>query len=120
MTLRCDVLAVASPGKLLRLPRRTKGWAGPAMCATAAPGARGFRRVTCGATHSWRAVATVDIPGRRLPARGAVAARMDPVCRDVAADATDDPLDLTPFEAEEDEEQALARAIRQEQQEIDA
>jgi len=33
---------------------------------------------------------------------------------------TDDPLDLTPFEAEEDEEQALARAIRQEQQEIDA
>jgi hypothetical protein len=92
---RCDVVAVASPGALLRLPRRTKGWAGPAMCATAAPGARGFRRVTCGATHSWRAVATVDIPGRRLPARGAVAARMDPVCRDVAADATDDPLDLT-------------------------
>ena len=92
---RCDVVAVASPGKLLRLPRRTKGWAGPAMCATAAPGARGFRRVTCGATHSWRAVATVDIAGRGLPARGAVAARMDPVCRDVAADATDDPLDLT-------------------------
>ncbi|HSF35759.1 MAG TPA: septum formation family protein [Nocardioides sp.] len=92
---RCDVVAVASPGALLRLPRRTKGWAGPAMCATAAPGARGFRRVTCGATHSWRAVATVDIPGRRLPARAAVAARMDPVCRDVAADATDDPLDLT-------------------------
>lgn len=92
---RCDVVAVAGPGKLLRLPRRTKGWAGPAMCATAAPGARGFRRVTCGATHSWRAVATVDIPGRRLPARGVVAARMDPVCRDVAAGDTDDPLDLT-------------------------
>lgn len=92
---RCDVVAVASPGRLLRLPRTTKGWDGPAMCATAAPGTRGFRRVTCGATHAWRAVATVDIPGRRLPARDAVAARMDPVCRDVAADATDDPLDLT-------------------------
>jgi len=92
---RCDIVAVAAPGTLLRLPRRTKGWDGPAMCATAAPGTRGSRRVTCGAPHSWRAVATVDIPGRALPARDAVAARMDPVCRDVAADATDDPLDFT-------------------------
>ena len=33
---------------------------------------------------------------------------------------TDDPLDLTPFEGEESEEDALARAIREEQQEIDA
>ncbi len=33
---------------------------------------------------------------------------------------TEDPLDLTPFEGEESEEQALARAIREEQQEIDA
>ena len=92
---RCDIVAVASPGTLLRLPRRTSGWGGPAMCATAAPGTPGFRRVTCGARHSWRAVATVDIPGRRLPSRDAVASRMDPVCRDVAADATDDPLDFS-------------------------
>ncbi|MFJ3151420.1 Mks condensin complex protein MksE [Pseudomonas hunanensis] len=33
---------------------------------------------------------------------------------------TDDPLDLTPFQGEESEEDALARAIREEQQEIDA
>ncbi|MEB6591249.1 MULTISPECIES: Mks condensin complex protein MksE [Pseudomonas] len=33
---------------------------------------------------------------------------------------TDDPLDLSPFEGEESEEEALARAIREEQQEIDA
>ncbi|HEX5916401.1 MAG TPA: septum formation family protein [Nocardioides sp.] len=92
---RCDIVAVASPGTLLRLPRRTRGWDGPAMCATAAPGTRGSRRVACGAEHTWRAVATVDVPGRELPAREAVAARMDPVCRDVAADLTDDPLDLT-------------------------
>ncbi|MGF9754798.1 septum formation family protein [Microvirga sp. 0TCS3.31] len=91
---RCDIVAVASPGTLLRLPRRTKGWDAPLMCATAAPGTREFRRVACGAAHAWRAVATVDIPGRTLPTRDAVAARMDPVCRDVAADATDD-LDLT-------------------------
>ena len=44
-------------------------------------------------TWSIRA-ATVDIPGRKLPTRDAVAARMDQVCRDVAADATDD-LDFT-------------------------
>ena len=92
---RCDIVAVARPGTLLRLPRRTKGWDGPAMCATAAPGTRGFRRVTCGAEHTWRAVATVDVPGRTLPGRDAVAARMDPVCRDVSEDLTDDPLDLT-------------------------
>jgi hypothetical protein len=64
------------------------------MCATAAPGTPAFRRVTCGAKHAWRAVATVDIPGRKLPTRDAVAARMDQVCRDVARDATDD-LDFT-------------------------
>lgn len=33
---------------------------------------------------------------------------------------TDDPLDLSPFEGDESEEDALARAIREEQQEIDA
>ena len=31
---------------------------------------------------------------------------------------TDDPLDLTPFQGEESEEDALARAIREEQQEL--
>jgi hypothetical protein len=92
---RCDVVAVASPRALLRLPRRTKGWAGPAMCATAAPGTRGFRRVACSAQHSWRAVSTVDITGRRLPRPAVITDRMDGPCRDAAAAATDDPLDLT-------------------------
>ena len=49
---RCDVVVVASPRQLMRLPRRTKGWGEtPAigMCATAAPGTEAFRRVTCGA-----------------------------------------------------------------------
>ena len=93
---RCDVVAVGAPRRLLDLPRRTKGWAGaPAMCATAAPGTRGFRRVTCAAQHSWRAVSTVDIPGARLPRPGAVAERMDSTCRDAAASSADDPLDFS-------------------------
>jgi len=92
---RCDVVAVAGPRQLLDLPRRTKGWAAPAMCATSAPGTPAFDRVACSRRHSWRAVATVDIPGRRLPAADAIAERMDPVCRDVAAGSADDPLDFS-------------------------
>ncbi|GAB3021897.1 hypothetical protein GCM10011376_20910 [Nocardioides flavus (ex Wang et al. 2016)] len=92
---RCDVVAVGSPRQLLSLPRRTKGWAAPAMCATSAPGTKGFDRVACSRPHAWRAVATVDIPGRRLPRAAVVADRMDPVCRDAAADAAEDPLDFS-------------------------
>lgn len=92
---RCDVVAVAAPRELLALPPRTKGWAAPAMCATSAPGTRGFDRVACSRRHSWRAATTVDIPGERLPRPAAVADRMDPTCRDAAADSADDPLDLT-------------------------
>ncbi|MCW2737319.1 septum formation family protein [Nocardioides sp.] len=95
---RCDVVAVASPRQLLRLPRQTKGWGDApvvAMCATAAPGTRAFRRVGCGARHTWQAVSTVDIPGRRLPAPAAVADRMEAPCGDVARARADDPLDFT-------------------------
>jgi hypothetical protein len=95
---RCDVVAVASPKKLLRLPRRTKGWGdapGVAMCATAAPGTRAFRRVACGAKHAWLAVATVDLTGGKLPARAVIADRMESTCLDVARSRADDPLDFT-------------------------
>ncbi len=95
---RCDVVVVAAEKKLLRLPRRTRGWGGSpaiAMCATAAPGTPGFERVTCGSRHSWVAVATVDIPDRRLPGRDAVADRMEAPCRDAARARAGDPLDFT-------------------------
>lgn len=95
---RCDVVAVARPRELLPLPRRTKGW-GEApvleMCATAAPGTQAFRRVSCGARHTWRATSTVDLTGRRLPRPAAVAARMDLTCRADARAAATDPLDFT-------------------------
>ena len=95
---RCDVVVVASEKKLLRLPRRTQGWGDApavAMCATAAPGTPAFRRVTCSSKHAWVAVATVDIPGRALPSRGAIADRMDGPCRDAARSRAGDPLDFT-------------------------
>jgi hypothetical protein len=95
---RCDVVAVAGPRRLLPLPRSTKGWGDApvvAMCATAAPGTPAFRRVGCGAEHAWLAVSTVDIPGRKLPTRQAVADRMDGPCGDVARSRAADPLDFT-------------------------
>ncbi len=95
---RCDVVAVASPRQLLPLPRKTKGWGDApvvAMCATAAPGTAGFRRVGCGTKHTWLAVSTVDIPGAKLPAQAAIADRMEAPCGDAARARADDPLDFT-------------------------
>jgi hypothetical protein len=95
---RCDVVVVASPRQLMRLPKQTKGWGEApaiAMCATAAPGTKAFRRVTCGAQHTWRATTTVDIPGARLPSEAAIADRMESTCRDAARAGADDPLDFT-------------------------
>ncbi|CAM3799279.1 septum formation family protein [Nocardioides zeicaulis] len=95
---RCDVVVVAAPRTLLPLPRRTKGWSdapGTAMCATAAPGSKGFRRVICQSQHSWVAVATVDIPGTRLPKEPAISARMETPCRDAARSRAGGALDLT-------------------------
>lgn len=93
---RCDVVVVASPGRLMPLPRRTGGMplAQVAMCGTAEPGTKGFTRVVCSRPHSWRAVATVDLPGEEAPTPGAAAERMDPACRDAARSRASDPLDF--------------------------
>ena len=94
---RCDVVVVAAPGRLLALPRRTAGMGTPdriAMCATGRPGTPAFRRVVCSLPHSWRAVSTVDLPGRRAPAPADAAARMDGPCRAAARARARDPLDF--------------------------
>lgn len=95
---RCDLVVVSGPRRLLLLPRSTKGWGDApvvAMCATAAPGTAAFKRVGCGAKHAWEAVATVDIPGKELPTKAAVAGRMEGPCGDVARSNAGDPLDFT-------------------------
>jgi hypothetical protein len=95
---RCDVVVVAAPRRLMRLPKQTRDWGDApaiAMCATAAPGTKAFRRVTCGSTHAWRATTTVDLPGRTLPKAAAIADRMESACRDAARSGAADPLDFT-------------------------
>lgn len=95
---RCDLVVVAAPQRLLVLPRVTKGWGDApvvAMCATAAPGTKAFKRVGCGARHAWEAVSTVDIPGKKLPTKAEVAERMEGPCGDAARSRADDPLDFT-------------------------
>ena len=95
---RCDLVVVAGPRRLLVLPRSTKGWGeapAVAMCATAAPGTKAFKRVACGAKHAWLAVSTVDIPGKHLPTKAVVADRMDGPCGDAARSRAADPLDFT-------------------------
>lgn len=94
---RCDLVVLAGPEQLARLPRRTKGVgksAAIAMCATSRPGTKGFTKVACQRRHSWRAVATVDLPGRRFPGVGAAAAAMSARCRDEARSRAEDPLDF--------------------------
>lgn len=94
---RCDVVAVAGPQRLQVLPRSTKAWGDApavAMCATAAPGTKAFRRVGCGSKHAWKAVSTVDIPGKELPSKAAIADRMEGPCGDAARAQADDPLDF--------------------------
>lgn len=94
---RCDVVVVAAPDVLMRLPRRTAGSGdlpAIAMCATAEPGTKAFERVACARKHAWKAVATVDLPGPRLPDAGVVADRMEPACRAAAQERSDDPLEF--------------------------
>lgn len=95
---RCDVVVVAGPRRLLTLPRTTEGLGDApavAMCATSAPGTKAFRRVGCAAQHAWKAVSSVDIPGRKLPSNTAVSDRMEGPCGDAARANAADPLDFT-------------------------
>lgn len=99
---RCDVIAVASDEKLAPLPGRLRGVlttaAGRsrfALCATAEPGTRAFQRVICSRRHAWRAIDTVDLPGRRWPGEAPVRAAGEAPCEDVARGRADDPLSFT-------------------------
>ena len=76
---RCDAIAVAGDDQLARLTGRLSGALGTpagrdryAMCGTAAPDADDFERVICSAKHTWRAVATVDLPAGAYPGAATV------------------------------------------------
>nr|WP_279638280.1 septum formation family protein [Nocardioides seonyuensis] len=94
---RCDLVVVAAPDVLMRLPRRTAGSGdlpALAMCGTAEPGTKAFTRVACLRKHAWKAIASVDLPGPRFPEAGVVAGRMEPACRAAARERSDDPLEF--------------------------
>jgi len=95
---RCDVIAVAAAKQLAPLSGNLKGALRGtrdtyAMCGTAEPGTKGFRRVLCRDKHSWRALRTVALSGKSYPGQGAAKAAGQKVCqeagRKVAADALD-------------------------------
>ncbi len=87
---RCDVVAVASPDKLLSLPsdQKLEGILDKpgaldtyGLCGTAEPGAKGFERVACALAHSWVAISTIAIPGGdKYPGVDAVRAAGDDAC----------------------------------------
>ncbi len=73
---RCDLVAFDRGAALLALPgaRRLRGVLDRSrsldtdgLCGTAAPGAEGFQRVACARRHSWRAIDTLRLEGRRYP-----------------------------------------------------
>ena len=89
---RCDVVALAEPDKLLKLPSKQKlqgildrgdALATYGLCGTAEPGAKGFQRVACALPHAWVAISTIPIAGGdRYPGVGAVRAAGDNACSD--------------------------------------
>lgn len=91
---RCDVVAFAGQDRLAALPgggrlrgvlNGAKGLSAYGLCGTAAPGARGFQRVTCGQRHSWRAVTTIGLAGgARYPGAAAVRKAGNGPCKDRA------------------------------------
>jgi hypothetical protein len=96
---RCDVVALATAGRLALLPRSSKGMVGSsdrfAMCGTASPDAASFARVPCSSPHSWVAVSTVPLAGKAYPSVAAASDQMESACRSAARSRADDPLDFT-------------------------
>lgn len=94
---RCDVIALAGHERLAPL--------GPvegvlsadgdryAVCGTTKPDAPTFQRVACAGRHTWRAIASYDIPGKVHPGARASQRAGAPVCRVAAERQADDSLD---------------------------
>ena len=102
---RCDVVAVAGPDRLLRLPPedRLRGILDRpgtldtyGLCGTAQPGAPRFDRVACSLPHSWVAIGTIPIAGGdRYPGVERVRAAGDQRCSDEVRARNDLVLEYT-------------------------
>jgi hypothetical protein len=96
---RCDAVAIAADEQLAPLVGRLQGvLARPlararyAMCGTAEPGTPAFHRVICSATHTWKAISTVDVAGEPYPGVEKARAAGQQPCQDAALAVADDPL----------------------------
>jgi hypothetical protein len=96
---RCDVVALATTGRLAPLPRSSEGLVGSsdrfAMCGTASPDTASHLRVPCSAKHTWVAVASVPLTGKAYPSASAASEQMELACRSAARNRAEDPLDFT-------------------------
>lgn len=99
---RCDLIGLAGRDRLMPLPAhaqnmldRTGVLGRYGTCGTSAPDRKDFVRVACGLPHSWRAVATIDLPQRAgyLDRRATAAANER--CRDLAAASAANALKFT-------------------------
>jgi hypothetical protein len=100
---RCDLVAFADASRLYDLPRKRPslrhvldrpGALGTyGLCGTAAPGARGFKRVICDRKHSWQAIDTLGIAGgKKYPGTAAVRRAGSSRCKDEARAKAPDTL----------------------------
>lgn len=88
---RCDVVAVASQGRLARYTGNLKGVLDQdsaldrfGICGTANPSAKNFRKVICSGKHRWRAVSTVELGSKTKYLGRKAAAIADTACQDRA------------------------------------
>lgn len=98
---RCDLVALASPGKLARLSGKVRGLladaersAPYALCGTSPPDAPEFQRVACAEDHAWRAVGSVDLDSAAYPGRPAARVAAEHRCIEEARRMATDALDF--------------------------
>lgn len=98
---RCDAVVLAGAESLAKVTGSLKGALNRprprpqhAMCGTAAPDAKNFRRVPCSAKHSWRAIDVVTFEEGKYPGLKKVRAAGRTRCEDAGADVAEDPLDF--------------------------
>ncbi|MGH3346299.1 MAG: septum formation family protein, partial [Nocardioides sp.] len=98
---RCDAVALAEDSRLLDIEGSLDGVLDTepgrqryGLCGTAQPGTDGFRRVACGASHTWRALRTFTLTGEEYPGEQAAARTGEAPCRNAARGIAPDPLDF--------------------------
>jgi hypothetical protein len=96
---RCETIAILDDHHLAPLTGRLAGVLGKpdartrfGLCGSAEPGTAGFGQRICSASHTWRALRTVDLAPGRYPGVGKVRSVGQQPCQDAGRTAANDPL----------------------------